>query len=61
MPRLRNNQAPSGDKARFSIFIPADTVAKLEAMADKKGLSRNALIAQLLAKAITPKAMKETK
>jgi metal-responsive CopG/Arc/MetJ family transcriptional regulator len=61
MPRLRNNQAPAGDKARFSISIAADTVVRLEAMADKKGLSRNALIAQLLAKAITPKAKKETK
>jgi len=30
-------------------------------MADKKGLSRNALIAQLLAKAIMPKAKKEAK
>jgi hypothetical protein len=61
MPRLRNNQTPAGDKARFSILISADTVVRLEAMADKKGLSRNALIAQLLAKAIMPKAKKEAK
>jgi hypothetical protein len=61
MPRLRNNQAAAGDKARFSILIAAETVVKLEEMADKKGLSRNALIGQLLAKAIMPKAKKETK
>jgi hypothetical protein len=61
MPRLRNNQKPVGDKARFSILISAETVVRLESMADKKGLSRNALIAQLLAKAMMPKAKKETK
>jgi len=58
MPRLRNNQEPAGDKVRFSVFVLVETVKRIEEMADKKGLSRNALIAQLLAKAITPKAKK---
>jgi hypothetical protein len=61
MPRLRNNQEPAGDKVRFSVFVLAETVKRIEEMADKKGISRNALIAQLLAKATTPRAKKEAK
>jgi hypothetical protein len=58
MPRLRNNQEPAGDKVRFSVFVLAETVKRIEEMADKKGLSRNALIAQLLTKATTAKVKK---
>jgi hypothetical protein len=61
MPRLRNNQEPAGDKVRFSVFVLVETVKRIEEMADKKGLSRNALIAQLLAKATTTKVKKEAK
>jgi hypothetical protein len=61
MPRLRNNQDPAGDKVRFSVFVLAETVKRIEEMADKKGLSRNALISQLLTKATTTKAKKEAK
>jgi len=58
MPRLRNNQEPAGDKVRFSVFVLAETVKRIEEMADKKGISRNALIAQLLAKATKKKEAK---
>jgi hypothetical protein len=61
MPRLRNNQEPAGDKVRFSVFVLVETVKRIEEMADKKGLSRNALISQLLTKATTTKAKKEAK
>jgi hypothetical protein len=61
MPRLRNNQEPAGDKVRFSVFVLAETVKRIEEMADKKGLSRNALISQLLTKATTAKVKKEAK
>jgi hypothetical protein len=43
------------------VFVLVETVKRIEEMADKKGLSRNALIAQLLAKATTAKAKKEAK
>ncbi|NBW17435.1 MAG: hypothetical protein EBR82_56585, partial [Caulobacteraceae bacterium] len=41
--------------------VLAETVKRIEEMADKKGISRNALIAQLLAKATAPRAKKEEK
>ena len=50
MPRLRKDQKPS-EKDRFSVLVSIELVDALNRMADAKGVSRNALIAQLLTKA----------
>jgi hypothetical protein len=36
---------------KFTVYVYADTVKALNASADAKGLTRNALITQILAKA----------
>ena len=50
MGRLRKDQAPR-PMANFSVHIYQDTLEALNRTADAKGMTRNALIVQLLAKA----------
>lgn len=50
MPRLRKDQQGT-EKDRFSVLVAVEIVYALNRMADAKGISRNALIAQLLTKA----------
>lgn len=50
MPRLRKDQEKS-EKDRFSVLASVELITALNRMADAKGVSRNALIAQLLTKA----------
>lgn len=58
MPRLRKDQAVVGSKDRLTILAPVDIIEVLNRMADAKGISRNALICQLLSKATKPRAKK---
>jgi hypothetical protein len=50
MPRLRKDQTPR-PMTKFTVYVYADTVEELNRTADAKGMTRNALIVQLLAKA----------
>jgi hypothetical protein len=58
MPRLRKDQAPAGEKDRFSVLAPVEVIEALNRMADIKGITRNALIVQLLSKATKAKKRK---
>ena len=58
MPRLRKDQAPAGEKDRFSVLAPVEVIEALNRMADIKGITRNALIVQLLSKAMAPRKAK---
>ena len=58
MPRLRKDQAVVGNKDRLTILAPVDIIEVLNRMADAKGISRNALICQLLSKATKPRVKK---
>jgi predicted HicB family RNase H-like nuclease len=51
MPRLRKDQNQASEKDRFSVLVSIELVDALNRMADAKGVSRNALITQLLTKA----------
>lgn len=51
MPRLRKDQNQPSEKDRFSVLVSIELVDALNRMADAKGVSRNALITQLLTKA----------
>lgn len=50
MSRLRKDQS-ARPMEKFTVYVYADTVKALNASADAKGLTRNALITQILAKA----------
>jgi hypothetical protein len=50
MPRLRKDQTQR-PMTKFTVYVYADTVEELNRTADAKGMTRNALIVQLLAKA----------
>jgi predicted HicB family RNase H-like nuclease len=50
MSGLRKDKTPA-QKDRFSVLASVELITALSRMADKKGVSRNALIAQLLTKA----------
>lgn len=58
MPRLRKDQAAVSSKDRLTILAPVDIIEALNRMADAKGISRNALICQMLSKATKAKAKK---
>jgi predicted HicB family RNase H-like nuclease len=51
MPRLRKDQNQASEKDRFSVLASVELIDALNRMADAKGVSRNALITQLLTKA----------
>lgn len=57
MPRLRKDQAATA-KDRFSVLAPVEVIEALNRMADIKGMTRNALIVQLLIKATAPRKAK---
>ena len=50
MPRLRKDQT-ARPMTKFSVHVYTDTVEELNRVADAKGMTRNALVVQLLAKA----------
>ena len=50
MPRLRKDQS-ARPMEKFTVYVYADTVKELNRNADSKGITRNALITQILAKA----------
>ena len=58
MGRLRKDQVRIPSQ-KFSINLPDDTVKALNASADAKGLTRSALIAQILTKATKTKKSRE--
>jgi len=60
MPRLRKDQTPR-QMAKFTVYVYADTVEELNRTADAKGVTRNQLVTQLLAKATkTTKSREES-
>ena len=50
MPRLRKDQT-ARPMTKFTVYVYTDTVEELNRTADAKGMTRNALIVQILAKA----------
>ena len=58
VPRLRADQQTRPMK-KFTVYVYAETVEELNRTADAKGITRNALITQLLAKATKTTKRKE--
>ena len=57
MPRLRKDQLMT-DKDRFTVLAPVEIIEALNQLADAKGMTRNALVVQVLAKATKAKKRK---
>lgn len=57
MPRLRKDQITTA-KDRFSVLAPVEVIEALNELADAKGMTRNALVVQLLSKATKSKKRK---
>ena len=58
MGRRRTDQAAPPPTKRILVLVPVETLEALNGMASKKGLSRNAVIVQVLAKATKAKKRK---
>ena len=58
MGRRRTDQAAPPPSKRILLVVPVETLEALNGLATKKGLSRNALIVQLLSKATKPRKRK---
>jgi len=58
MGKRRIDQTPPSPRKRILLDVPVDIIGVLNAMADKKGISRNMVIVQLLARATKPRAKK---
>ena len=61
MARPRKDAPPPAPTQSVHLRIPLDIVEALGKVADKKKQSRNQVMVALLAKAIAPRAKKETK
>ena len=61
MARPRKDAPPPPPTQSVHLRIPLDIVEALGKVADKKKQSRNQVMVALLAKAIAPRAKKETK
>lgn len=61
MARPRKNAPPPPPTQSVHLRLPLDIVEALGKLADKKKQSRNQVMVTLLAKAIAPRAKKETK
>jgi hypothetical protein len=57
MPRLRKDQFTT-EKERFTVLAPVDVIEALNQLADAKGMTRNALVVQVLSKATKAKKRK---
>jgi hypothetical protein len=57
MPRLRKDQFTT-EKERFTVLAPVDVIEALNQLADAKGVTRNALVVQVLSKATKAKKRK---
>jgi hypothetical protein len=58
MGKRRIDQTPPPLRKRILLDVPVDIIGVLNAMADKKGISRNMVIVQLLARATKAKVKK---
>ena len=58
MGRRRSDQAAPPPTKRILVLVPVETLEMLNGMASKKGISRNAVIVQVLSKATKPRKVK---